>query len=350
MPNTNYSDPFSLLTIDDDDRLRRSIRTYFEDSGVEVFEANNGESGLAMFRIHQPDIVLVDLTMPVMDGLAFIDALRQICPDQPVIVVSGTGNLQNAVDALHKGVWDFVTKPILNMAALEHSVRSCVERARLKRENTLYRFHLEQLVDERTKELTRTRKQIVERLGRASEYRDNETGMHVMRMSRYSRQLALAAGMSQEEASLLLLAASMHDVGKLGIPDAILLKPGKLNEPEWRIMIRHVEIGGSIIGDDPSDLMQMALTVALMHHEKWDGTGYPNGIAGEDIPLVGRIVAIADVFDALTSHRPYKKPWPLEDTLEYLRAQAGIQFDPALVELFMGIVPEILDIQERYCD
>lgn len=350
MHTKNYSNPFSLLTIDDDERLRRSIRIYFEDSGVKVFEAADGQAGLEMFRAHQPDIVLVDLSMPVMDGLEFIDQLRQEAPDQPVIVISGTGNLQNAVDAVHMGVWDFVTKPILSMAALEHTVRRCVERARLRYENEQYRLHLEQLVEARTEELTRTRQQIVERLGRAAEYRDNETGMHVMRMCRYSQLLALKAGMSSHEAELMLLAAPMHDIGKIGIPDAILLKQGELTEDEWKVMMTHVEIGAHIIGDDSSDLMQMARTVALTHHEQWNGKGYPNGLAGEQIPLAGRIAAVADVFDALISTRPYKQPWPLDKALDYMRREAGQQFDPRLVQLFLEIIPDVLVIQAKYQD
>lgn len=346
----HYSNSFSLLTIDDDERLRRSIRIFFEDSGVVVFEASDGLSGLEMFRAHSPDVVLVDLSMPVMGGLEFIDQLRMESPDQPVIVISGTGDLKSAVDAVHRGVWDFVTKPILNMAALEHTVRRCVERAILKRENNQYRIHLEQLVETRTAEITRTRQQIVERLGRAAEYRDNETGMHVMRMSRYAQLLALKVGMNPHETGLMQLAASMHDIGKIGIRDNILLKEGKLTPEEWTVMMSHVQIGAYIIGDDPSELMQMARTVALTHHEKWNGTGYPNKLAGEEIPLVGRIVAIADVFDALTSTRPYKPAWPLDTALEHLLSEAGQQFDPNLVPLFLKIVPDLLAIQAQYQD
>lgn len=350
MHTKNYTTSFSLLTIDDDERLRRSIRAYFEDSGVEVFEASDGLEGLDMFDTHHPDIVLVDLTMPVMDGVDFIERLRQVAPSQPVIVVSGTGNIQSAVDAVHQGVCDFVTKPILNMAALEHTVRNCVERARLQRENERYQSHLQTLVDERTAELLRTQKQIVERLGRAAEFRDNETGMHVMRMSRYARQLALKAGLGVQKADLMLLAAQMHDVGKIGIPDRILLKEASLTDEEWVVMMTHVEKGAQIIGDDPSELMQMARTVALTHHEKWNGLGYPNGLAGEQIPLVGRIVAIADVLDALTSVRPYKPAWPLADALDYLVAEAGQQFDPKLVPMLLEIIPEIQKILQKYPD
>jgi len=350
MNSKNYSDPFSLLTIDDDEHLRRSIRSYFEDSGIVVFEAGNGKAGLEMFRAHHPDIILVDLTMPVMDGIEFIGLLRDAAPEQPVIVVSGTSDLKYAVDAVHKGVWDFVTKPILNMAALEHTVRRCVERARLKRENEQYRLHLEQLVEARTAELTHTRQQIVERLGRAAEYRDNETGMHVMRMCRYAQLLAIKADLSRHETDLMLMAAPMHDIGKIGIPDAVLLKSGALTDDEWQVMKTHAEIGAKIIGDDPSDLMQMARTVAMTHHEKWNGSGYPNGLAGEQIPLAGRIAAVADVFDALTSTRPYKQPWPLDKTLDHLRGAAGQQFDPRLIPLFLEIIPEVLSIQAQYHD
>lgn len=350
MHTKNYTTSFSLLTIDDDERLRRSIRAYFEDSGVEVFEAGDGLEGLDVFYTSHPDIVLVDLTMPVMDGHDFIERLREVAPSQPVIVVSGTGDIQSAVDAVHQGVCDFVTKPILNMAALEHTVRSCVERMRLQQENERYSLSLEALVAARTEELTRTRKQIVERLGRAAEFRDNETGMHVMRMSRYARQLALKAGMGEQTAELMLLAAQMHDIGKIGIPDRILLKEGSLTDEEWVVMKTHVEKGVQIIGDDGSELMQMARMVALTHHEKWNGQGYPNGLAGEQIPLVGRIVAIADVLDALTSVRPYKPAWPLEDALDYLISEAGQQFDPKLVPLLQEIIPEIQEIQRKYHD
>jgi len=339
-----------LLTIDDDERLRRSIRVYFEDSGMTVFEAADGRTGLTLFAEKRPDIVLVDLTMPGMHGLDVIKELAGMSPETPAIVVSGTADLSDAVEAVHRGVWDFVTKPIVSMMSLEHTVRQCLDRARLKKENELYRLHLEQLVARRTEEVRRTRLQIIQRLGRAAEYRDNETGMHVIRISHVSRLLALRAGLSDARAETLMNASPMHDVGKIGIPDQILLKPGKLLDDEWEIMMTHAQIGADIIGDDPSEIMHLAALIALNHHEKWDGSGYPNGLRGENIPIEARIVAIADVFDALTSRRPYKEAWPEERALDHIREGAGAHFDPQLVPLFMEIVPEIRAIRHRYHD
>lgn len=203
---------------------------------------------------------------------------------------------------------------------------------------------------ERTRHLNDTRLQVVRRLGRAAEYRDNETGGHVVRMSTVSALLARCMGWSPEQCELILHASPMHDVGKIGVPDSILLKPGKLTEAEWAAMRAHAEIGAELLGDDDSDLLKMAREIALTHHEKWDGSGYPRGLAGKDIPLVGRIVAVADVFDALVSARPYKAAWPLEKALAYLRDSAGTHFDPEVVACFMHNLPAILELHARYAD
>ena len=202
----------------------------------------------------------------------------------------------------------------------------------------------------RLDELRETRLQIVLRLGRAAEYKDNETGMHVIRMSHFAQQLALAAGCSPAWAEDLLNAAPMHDVGKIGIPDAVLQKPGPLDAQEWATMRRHPEIGAEIIGEHPSGVLRLARSVALAHHEKWDGSGYPQGLAGEAIPLSARIVAIADVFDALTTRRPYKAPWPVHEAMDHITAQAGQHFDPALVPLFVPLLPVLQEFRARWAD
>jgi putative two-component system response regulator len=195
-----------------------------------------------------------------------------------------------------------------------------------------------------------TRLQIIQRLGRAAEFKDNETGLHVIRMSHYSRLLALAAGCSARFADDLLNAAPMHDIGKIGIPDTILQKPGKLDEAEWKIMRSHAEIGARIIGDDRSSLLRMAATIALSHHERWDGTGYPHGLQGEVIPLEARIVAIADVFDALTSKRPYKHAWTVDEAFALIESEAGKHFDPARARCFLGLRPQLEAIRQQWLE
>jgi CHASE2 domain-containing sensor protein len=204
-----------------------------------------------------------------------------------------------------------------------------------------YSAQLEEEVRRRTQELRDTQLEIVQRLGQAAEWRDLETAIHIDRMSRLSQRLALAAGMSEEEAEMLLYASAMHDVGKIGIPDRVLLKPGPLDPEEWEVMKTHTTIGANILSGSNSPLLQMAEEIALTHHEKWDGSGYPRGLVGPEIPLVGRICAICDVFDALTSKRPYKEAWPPADALDELRSQSGRHFDPRLVELFLDFAPEL---------
>lgn len=200
------------------------------------------------------------------------------------------------------------------------------------------------------RELQASRLQIIRSLGRAGEYRDNETGAHILRMSYYCQAVAIAAGLGEDFARILLQASPMHDVGKIGIPDSILLKPGKLEPDEFEIMKGHVLIGAEILSDADNQLLQMARAVALTHHEKWDGSGYPHGLQGEEIPIEGRIAAICDVFDALTSRRCYKQPWPLDQAIDFMRSNASAHFDPSLVGVFLEILPEILNIQSRFLD
>jgi hypothetical protein len=207
-----------------------------------------------------------------------------------------------------------------------------------------------EMLKKRNRELEKTRREIVERLGRAAEYRDNETGMHVIRMSNYSEALARAASLPEEQCDLILQASPMHDVGKIGIRDNVLLKPGKLEGDEWTNMKTHVDIGVSILSGGDSKIIQLAQEIAATHHEKYDGTGYPKGLKGEEISISGRIVPICDVFDALTSVRPYKKAWTVEDAIDLLKQEKGKHFDPDLVDKFVSILPEILEIRERYSE
>lgn len=210
--------------------------------------------------------------------------------------------------------------------------------------------NLEQEVRKRTEEIRLTQLETVRRLGVAGEFRDNETGAHVLRMSHVCSMLAEKIGLSEDYCELILFASSMHDVGKIGVRDDVLLKQGKLNDEEWAVMKRHPQIGAKIIGDHNSELMTLAREIALNHHEKWNGTGYPRGLQGENIPVSARIAAISDVFDALTSERPYKKAWPVDDAISLIQKESGEHFDPSIVEVFLGNIEEILEINSRYLD
>jgi len=309
-----------------------------------VLFATGGADALEVVRQQAIDLILLDVMMPEMDGYEVCRCLKEdiVTREIPVIFVTTLTEVQDETRGLELGAVDFLHKPC------HPSIVRLRVQLHLERHNQSHA--LDRLVRERTRELEETRIEIVRRLGRAAEYRDNETGMHVIRMSKSSRLLAVAAGVSGRQAELLLNAAAMHDIGKIGIPDRVLIKPGPLDPEEWELMKTHPMIGAEIIGDHPSELLQMARVVALAHHEKWDGSGYPHGLAGEAIPLEARIVTIADVFDALTSQRPYKRAWNTDEAIEYMREQSGRIFDPHLLQLFFGLIPEVEDIRRRYAD
>jgi len=300
---------------------------------------------------HEPDLVVVDFQMPQMDGITFIKALRQMPGREqtPILMITANHELAVRYEALQIGANDFLTKPVdrmefvarsRNMLALRTGQKALQDRAQW----------LAVEVERATATILERERDTIFRLSRAAEYRDPETGAHVMRMAHYSRLIAARLGQPQEQQDLLLQAAPMHDIGKVGTPDHILLKPGRLTPEEMRVMRQHASIGYEILRDSTSPFLQLAATVALTHHEKFDGTGYPRGLAGEDIPLAGRIVAVADVFDALTSVRPYKPAWPLERALDFLRAQRASHFDPACVDAFLTDLPELTAIGQRFQD
>ena len=320
-----------LLLVDDEPTNLQVLRHVLQ-ADYRLLFATDGARALQVAREQLPQLILLDIMMPGMDGYAVCRALKAdpATAGIPVIFITALDDSQDETAGFDVGGVDYLTKP----------VSPPVVRARVRTHLSLVRME----------ELRETRLQIVQRLGRAAEYKDNETGMHVIRMSHFSKLLALAAGCSPAWAEDLLNAAPMHDVGKIGIPDAVLRKPGPLDADEWATMRRHPEIGAEIIGEHPSGVLQLAREIALAHHEKWDGSGYPRGLAGEAIPLSARIVAIADVFDALTTRRPYKEPWPVQDALDHIAAQAGKHFDPALVALFAPLLPQLLEIRARWAE
>jgi putative two-component system response regulator len=303
------------------------------------------------FERHGIDLVILDLNMPYLDGFQVMGQLRGLGREDlpPILILTAQHEHEHCVRALREGAHDYVTKPF-SVDELLARVRNLLQIQLYQKSMRGRNQWLEERVRERTRALYDTRLQIVRRLGRAAEFRDNETGLHILRMSKVYALLGEAVGLDADHCELLLNASPMHDIGKIGIPDHILLKPGKFEPHEWEIMKTHASIGAEILSGDDSELLVMARDIALSHHEKWDGSGYPRGLAGEDIPLVGRIVALADVFDALTSERPYKKAWSTEAALDYLDAQRRKHFDTHLVDLFMDRLTDILAITRRYAE
>ncbi len=306
--------------------------------------ATNGERALEIVQRTPPDLILLDIMMPGIDGFEVCRRLKADITTRhiPIIFITAKIGIEDELRGLELGAVDYITKPI-SPPVVQARVRTHLALFDQARE-------LDHKVRLQTQEIDRTRVQIIQRLGRAAEYKDNETGLHVIRMSHYARILAMAAGTSETNAQTLMLAAPMHDIGKIGIPDSILRKPGKLTVEEFDIMKTHSEIGAKIIGEDDSELLRLAKSVALSHHERWDGTGYPKGLKGEQIPHEGRIVAIADVFDALTTERPYKAAWPVERAVQHLREGAGAHFDPELVPLFLDKLPQVLEVRAQYAE
>ncbi|QEP43957.1 two-component system response regulator [Ectothiorhodospiraceae bacterium BW-2] len=310
-----------------------------------VKTALNGDTALKIARMQpKPDMFLLDVMMPEMDGYQLCRLLKADPSTAaiPVIFVTARSDSEGEERGFALGAVDYITKP----------VSPPLVKARVATHLALYdqRCDLERLVQQRTVELTESRMEIIKRLGRAAEFKDNETGLHVIRMSHYARIIATCMDQAPAWVELLFLAAPMHDIGKIGIPDRILLKPGRLDAEEWAVMRRHPEYGAGIIGSHHSELIQISHDIALTHHEKWDGSGYPQGLKGEAIPLAGRICAVADVFDALTTKRPYKEAWPLERALAVIDEGRGSHFDPAVVDAFHQGLEHCLLIREQYAE
>jgi len=297
------------------------------------------------------DLVLVDYMMPDMDGIELVKRLRALPGYEhvPIVMVTVHDDRKVRYAALDARITDFLTKPI--------DARECLARCRnlltLRRQHLVLedrRRLLEHMVEDATREVREREKETLMRLARAGEFRDEETGYHLIRMARYSRLIATALTLEPDEAQTIELAAPLHDIGKIGIPDQILLKADRLDAAEWEIMRRHPVIGHEILKGSASKYVRMGALIALGHHEKYDGSGYPNGLVGDHIPLCARIVAVADVYDALTSVRPYKKAWTYDQAFDYVATQAGKHFDPRMVDAFTGMKKHVLQIQNEWRD
>jgi len=342
-----------ILVVDDKPANVMLLEQLLEEEGyTNVISTTDSREVVELYVSENVDMILLDIRMPFMDGIQVMEALKEVIgPDDylPILVLTAQTDMETRQRALSVGARDFLTKPFQPWEVFQRIHNMLETRV----------FYLSQrsranvLADEvfkRTQQIRETQLEVVRRLGRAGEYRDNETGAHVVRMSKSCKLLALKADLGGEFAELILQASPMHDVGKIGIPDKILLKPGRLTPEERVIMETHVEIGVDIIGQFDSPMLEMARRIAETHHEKWDGSGYPNKMVGEDIPIEGRIAAICDVFDALTSERPYKDAWPLEKAVSFLEENAGSHFDPNLVQLFVSIIPDVVALREQHPD
>jgi putative two-component system response regulator len=351
----------TILVVDDNQDNVDLLEMMLQMAGYQnVFTTTDSREVEGLFREHIYDLMLLDLRMPHLDGFQLMDRLSSVIRDDylPILVLTAQQDHETRIRALHLGAKDFLTKPFDRVETLMR-IRNLLEVRLLYNERRRHAEILEEKVQARTRELeqkalelTQAQLEIIRGLGRVSEYRDTDTGQHITRVAKTSRLLALACGMSERDAELIELAAPLHDVGKVGIPDQILLKPGKLDPEEMVVMRTHSTVGRDILGSYPSAILDMARIIAHSHHEKWDGSGYPEGMRGAEIPIAARIVAVADVFDALVADRPYKKGWTVEAAIAFIGEQAGTHFDPFVVGAFQRSLPAILsalkDVDESF--
>jgi two-component system, response regulator RpfG len=351
MTNVQLFDDCSVLIVDDQSTSRTILSHVVKsiNQKTKVIEKTNPEQALEWATENTADLVFVDYVMPEMNGIDFVRLLKTLpnYESVPVIMITIKKDADTRYAALDAGVADFLSKPV--------DIYECT--ARCKNLLTMHQQHIalqnrsnlfENLVKAATTEIKSREKETLMRLARAGEHKDYDTAMHLQRMSLYSRALAEKIGLSDEEAEIIELAAPLHDIGKIGIPDSILLKKGNLDDQELKLMRKHPIIGYEILQDSPSKYLQKGSEIALAHHERFDGTGYPYALKGKDIPLSARIVAIADVFDALTSVRPYKEAWSIDKALEYVNEESGRHFDPDLVRVMLTMRGQLEKIQSEH--
>ena len=346
----------TILVVDDQEFNLRLLEALLTPLGHTVRFASDGLDCLEEVKKEKPDLILLDIMMPRMDG--FETAAKLKSNDEtmniPVVMVTSLTEVDERVKALECGADDFLSKPV-NELELRARVNSLLEIKAYHDHMRDYQKKLESEVARRTEELQKAFATIksssletIHRLARAAEFRDDDTGKHIIRIGNFSASIAKEMGLSEHDVETILYAAPMHDVGKIATPDAILRKPHSLDDDEWEIMQQHCRHGAQILEGSDSELLQVAEKIALTHHEKWDGTGYPGGLRGTEIPIAGRITAIADVFDALTSKRPYKEPFTIEKSFEIIRESRGSHFDPDVVDAFFSIIDDILKIKQEY--
>ncbi len=351
-----------ILIVDDEEQNRELLQALLESFGYESEKACDGFEALAKMKLGI-DLILLDVMMPGMDGFEVATRIREdpVDGDVPIIIVTSLTDKQDRLRAVGVGANDFITKPI-DKTELQLRTASLLKMKEAQDAIKKHSVKLEAMVAKRTADLRKALEDMVKaqrntheahldtihRLSIAAEYKDEDTAAHIHRMSRYSELIAKGLSLPPGEVETVLHANPMHDVGKIGIPDSILLKPGKLDEEEWKIMKEHSIIGSRILSGSSSSVVEAGEVIARSHHEKWDGSGYPQGLRGEEIPLWGRICGVADVFDALTSNRPYKRAFSNEKALGIMREGRGTHFDPRPLDIFFECLDEVLSIQAKY--
>jgi putative two-component system response regulator len=349
----------SLLLVDDEPAALRVLAKLLERHGYSCQLAGSAEEAKSVLAEGEFELILSDMNMPGGTGIDLLEHVINAYPLTATVMVTGADDPELAEKALLMGAYGYVLKPFRPNEILIN-VTNALRRRALEIENAAHREHLSQMVQERTQhlweairnlevaheDLRSSNEETIEKLSIAAEYRDNETAQHIHRMSSYCELLARKVGFDTSRCETIRMASVMHDVGKIGVPDSILLKPGKLTPEEYDTMKTHAEMGFRVLDSDRSDLLELAATIALTHHEWWDGSGYPRGIKGEEIPIEGRIAAIADVFDALTSNRVYRKAFHLGQAVEMMTQERGTHFDPELLDLFLDSLDGIIVIRE----
>ena len=352
-----------LLIVDDDEALRRWEERVVRDQGYSCDGACDANTMRDHLQQDSYQLALLDINMPGESGMELLSYIRRSHPDVAVLMVTGEDSTKLAMTAIEYGAYGYLVKPV-GSGELLINVANALHRRRLELKNRHLVEHLQVTADERSHkleealedlELSETKVWVAQaetifRLARLVEFRDTETGHHLQRMSFYCEILARKTGFSEQSCQLVRLASQLHDVGKVAIPDSILLKQGKLTPDEFEVIKGHAETGFQMLSGSASEIVQMGAQIALTHHERWDGSGYPRGLAGDDIPMEGRIAAIADVFDALTSDRVYRAALPVKSAIEMMQGERGRHFDPELLDAFCLVLPEIEAIRQAYAD